>query len=224
MAVGQLGRTPLVSRPNGSFYIAYATGYPALNRIRLWRVGSNGSTTVGVVPTASGEPSATVAAAPDGRLWVIWKQEINGHPHVFAVRSNKAATRFGAVVDAGAPPGAFSGYRVDGSAIVSALDLFGSFSIGPTPSVATWYRRELPGLSLTAAPRKLHRGHGTTVSFQVTDAADPVRGARVSAAGHSGTTNSNGKVTIELTAQHTLKATATHGGYVAGSARIRVVR
>jgi hypothetical protein len=46
----------------------------------------------------------------------------------------------------------------------------------------------------------------------------------VSTAGRSGTTNSKGKVTLELTAQHSLKAIATDGGYVAASKRIAVGR
>jgi hypothetical protein len=224
MSVGELGRTPLVSRPKGDFYVAYATGYPALNRIRLWRVGSGSSTTIARIPSLGGEPTATVAAAPDGRLWVIWKEDVRDRPHVFVVRSNKSATRFGAVVDAGAPRGAFSGYRLDGNATASALDLFGTFSIGPTSSVATWYRRVLPGLTLTAHHGKLHRGQRTRVTFVVTDAGDPIKGAKVRADGSAGATNSKGKVTLELTPQHTLKATASHTGYVAGIARLVVFR
>jgi hypothetical protein len=224
MSVMELGRTPLVARPSGDFYIAYATGYPALNTIRLWRVGTSSATTISRIPSNGGEPTATAAAAPDGRLWVIWKRDINGRPHIFVVRSNRGLTRFGAVVDAGAAPGAFSAYRVDGNALVSALDLFASFSIGTGPSVATWYRRVLPGLTLTAAPSTLHRGRSTRVTFAVTDAGDPLNGARVRAAGLSAATNSKGKATLELTAQHSLKATATRAGYVPGTTRINVKR
>jgi hypothetical protein len=220
MSVGELGRTPLASRPNGDFYIAYATGYPSLNEIRLWRIGSGSSTPIAHIPGTGGEATATVAAAPDGRLWVIWKRDVNGRAHVFAVRSNKTVTRFGAVVDAGAPPGAFSGYRLDGNALTGALDLFGSFSIGSSSSIATWYRRVSPGLTLTATPTSLHRGHNTSVTFVVTDAGDPVKGARVSAAGRSRFTNSQGRVTLQLSAPHAVTATATYPGYVAGSKRI----
>jgi hypothetical protein len=223
MSVGQLGRTPLVARPNGDFYVAYATGYPALNRIRLWRVGNPAATTIASIPSTGGNSTATIAAAPDGRLWVIWKRDINGKPHVFAERSNSAVTRFGAVVDAGAPPGAASDYRLDGNATTTALDLFGVFSIGTSSSAATWYRRLSPGLSLTARPRKLHRGRRTSVTFVVTDAGDPVRGARVSAAGHSGATNSKGRVTLHLSAGHAFKAVASHAGYVTATVHMKVI-
>ena len=40
MQVGMLGRTPLVARKGGGFYVAYPTGYPSVNRVRLWRVGA----------------------------------------------------------------------------------------------------------------------------------------------------------------------------------------
>src|SRR6202011_2527497 len=43
MAVGMIGRTPLVARSGGGFYVAYVTGYPALNRVRLWRVRGGGA-------------------------------------------------------------------------------------------------------------------------------------------------------------------------------------
>jgi hypothetical protein len=224
MSVGEIGRTPLVARVGGGFYVAYATGYPALNRIRLWAVGAPTSTLIASVPSLAGEPTATVAAAPDGRLWVIWKQDVNGQPQVFAERSNKAMTRFGATVDAGSPPGAASDYRLDASATGGALDLFGSFAFGTSSSVSTWYRRLLPGLTLTASPGKLHSGRRTRVTFLVTDAGDPVKGARVSAGGHSGATNAKGKVTLELETQHALSATATDAGYVVAGARLKVGR
>lgn len=224
MSVGEIGRTPLVSRPNGDFYVAYATGYPALNRIRLWRFGSNSSMTIARVSGSGGEPTATVAAAPDGRLWVVWKEDVKDRPHIFVVRSNKTATRFGAVVDAGAPAGGSSGYRLDANATASALDLFGSFSIGTSSSVATWYRRVLPGLTLTADPSRLRRGRSTRVTFVVTDAGAPVKGAKVRAGRQSAATNSKGKVTLELTAERRLKAVAIRAGYVDGTARLAVVR
>jgi hypothetical protein len=224
MSVGELGRTPLVANASGDFYIAYATGYPSLDTIRLWHVGSPTATTIASIPSTGGEATTSIASAPDGRVWVIWKRDSGGRPHVFVVRSDKSVTRFGAVVDAGAPTGASSSYRLDGNVFGGALDLFGSFSIGTASSVATWYRRVLPGLALSATPARLHRGRSTRVTFVVTDAGDPVRAARVSVAGRSGTTNSKGKVTLELTAQHSLNAVATDGGYVAASKRIAVGR
>jgi hypothetical protein len=224
MSVGQDGRTPVVSTPSGVFYVAYATGYPALNRIRLWRVGAGSTTTLAKVPGIGAQATATVAAAPDGRLWVIWIRDVNDTPRVFAVRSNKTVTRFGAIVDAGAPPGAASGYRIDGSATTGSLDAFGSFSTGSSSGVATWYRRLQPGLSLAAKPGKLHRGRATKVTFAVTDAGDPVKGATVTVAGHKGTTGAKGEVKIQLSAQHSVKASVSAAGYVGATVQLRVGR
>ena len=47
MQVGMLGRTPLVARPGGGLYVAYPTGYPTANRVRLWRVGATSAPLIG---------------------------------------------------------------------------------------------------------------------------------------------------------------------------------
>ena len=87
----------------------------------------------------------TVAAAADGRLWVLWLDgDGAGGPRIFARRSNPAATRFGAVVDAGRPRGAGSGYRLDASAAGGELDGFGVFTLGVESTAATYHRRILP--------------------------------------------------------------------------------
>ena len=87
MEVGMLGRTPLVARNGGGFYVAYPTGYPTSDRVRLWRVGATGATLVERV-RGSSSPAVAVAAAGDGRLWVVWTEGF-GDPDVLARRSNK---------------------------------------------------------------------------------------------------------------------------------------
>ena len=42
MQVGQIGRTPIVARAGGGFYVAYATGYPTQKRIRRLEGGRRG--------------------------------------------------------------------------------------------------------------------------------------------------------------------------------------
>jgi hypothetical protein len=223
MNVGMIGRTPLVVRSNGAFYVAYVTGYPSLNRVRLWRIG--GATRLIAKLNAFGSGTATVAADSNGRLWVAWTRTISGSPHVYVRRSNKAATVFGAVVDAGRPTNAFSTYRLDASATAKALDLFSQTGIGPSPFTATWKTRVLPGLTLSASPQRLQLGRRTAVTFTVRDAGDPVKGAKVSAGGKSGHTNANGRVTLTLLGQgRTVKATATAPGYVKATLSLRVRR
>ncbi len=217
-------RTPLVARPGGGFFIAYGTGYPSVNRIRLWRVGAPGTTTIANVGSPGGEPAANIATAPDGRLWIFWKQDVGEKTHIFAVRSNRSATRFGAIVDGGSPPHTATAYNLDGSATTSALDVLASFAFGTSSNVSTWYERLLPGLSLSASPGTLHRGRATQVSFLVTDAGDPVKGAHVSAGGHSATTNGKGRATLVLSVRHPVTAIAAAGGYVRAVARLKVTR
>ena len=69
MKIGMLGRTPLVARDGGGFYVAYPTGYPAQTRVRLWRIGSSNAPLIARV-AGSGSPAVAIAAAGDGRLWV----------------------------------------------------------------------------------------------------------------------------------------------------------
>jgi len=223
MRVGMIGRTPLVARVGGGFYVAYATGYPALNRIRLWKVGAAG---VALIASTNrvGNTTATVAADPQGRLWVAWTNVAGGSPHVFARRSNRSATVFGATVDAGRPAQTSSIYKLDGNATAGALDVFGNTSIGISSTTATYFTRVLPGLTLTGAPARLRRGTSTRVTFTVRDAGDPVAGARVSARGSSGTTDARGRVTLTLAGRgRSVAAHATKAGYVGAGARLRVL-
>lgn len=223
MLVGMIGRTPIVARVGAGFYVVFATGYPALNRIRLWQVGA-ASTRLIAKTTRTGNTTATLAADVNGRLWVAWTNNVGATPRVFARRSNAAATVFGAVVNAGRPTRASSIYRIDGSPTDSALDLFANTSIGISSTSSTFERRIFPGLTLTANPRRLHRGRTSDVTFRVTDAGDPVAGARVRSGGKSGITNANGKVTLAILGRNrSVTAGATKSNYTAATLRLRVV-
>jgi hypothetical protein len=218
MQVGMLGRTPLVARGAG-FHVAYPT---ASNRIRVWRVGAPRAPAVGRVP-GSGSPAVAIAAAGDGRLWVLWTKGF-GDPDVLARRSNRGATTFGAVVNAGHPRRALQAYKLDASAAGGALDVLGNFNIGTSTTAMTSYRRILPGLTLRAAPGRLRRGEPTAVRFTVLDAGAAVAGARVRAGGKSGTTNNRGRVTLTLESRRPVRAKATREGYTAATKLLRVRR
>jgi hypothetical protein len=223
MAVGMIGRTPIVARAGGGFYVGYATGYPALNTIRLWRIG--GPARVIAKASRTGNTTVTLAGDGTGRLWIAWTATVGSSPHVFVRRSNRSSRIFGAVVDAGRARNASSIYRLDASATRSALDLFANTSIGVSSTTSTWYTRVLPGLTLLASPARLHRGKPTKVTFRVLDAGDPVAGARVKAGGAVGTTNAKGRVTLTIVGRGaSLAARATDRGYVGAAARVRVLR
>ncbi len=228
MKVGQLSRTAIVARPGegsrpvGGFYVAYPTGYPTLNRIRVWRVGAAGATTVARTGSNS---VATLAADDEGRLWVAWTEEDGGRPQVFARRSDPSGRVFGEVVEAGRPARAFQAYHLDASATRGALDILGSFSIGATADTATSHARVLPGLTLKSSRLRIPDGQATPVTFTVLDAGDPVQGARVRAGGASATTNLKGKVTLQLlAATRTVTARASSAGYVGADQVLRVIR
>lgn len=214
MNVGMLGRTPLVARNGGGFYVAYPT--PA--GVRVWRVGA---AVAPVVANIGNSPAVAIAAAGDGRIWVLWTEGF-GDPDVLARRSNKSATRFGATVNPGHPRDALQAYRLDASAAGNGLDVLANFNIGNSSDAATSYRRLEPGLTLEASPGVLRQGEQTVVRFTVLDAGDPVKGAQVRAGGKSGITDSSGRVTLTLSSNRSVKAEATDSGYTAASKRLEV--
>lgn len=221
MQVGQLGRTPIVARPGGGFYVAYATGYPTQKRIRIWKVGAAGASTV--ARTARGS-YATLAADGNGRLWVAWVDDDGGDPHVLARRSNPSGRVFGETVDAGRAGKAFQVYHLDANATDGALDLFARFSVGTTSDAATYHTRVLPGLTLRSPRLRIPGDKTTSVTFTVLDAGQPVKGARVRAAGESDTTNASGKVTLDLSpATRLVTARASSTGYVGADQEIKVI-
>jgi hypothetical protein len=222
MQVGMLGRTPLVARRGGGLYVAYPTGFPRSNRIRLWRIGAGNAPVVGRV-AGSGSPAVAIAADDDGRLWVLWTKGF-GDPDVLATRSNPGATRFGAVVNAGHPKDAAEAYKLDASPTGGALDVLANFNIGTTSTAVTSYRRIRPGLTLRARPRSVRRGVRTDVRFTVLDAGAPVKGAKVRAGGNSATTDKDGHVTLSLSSRKPVTARATHSGYTAAFKRLGVRR
>ncbi len=221
MQIGQTGRTPIAARAGGGLFVAYATGYPSLNRIQVWRVGASKSTVVG---KAVGGASATVATDANGRVWVVWEDDHGADPLVYARRSNKGGTAWGAPVSVGRPNGTISAYDVDASAIGGAgLDVFGSFALNSGSPLATYTRRILPGLTVLAKG-KPRRGKNTKVKFTVLDAGDRVKGATVKAGGDSGKTSGKGTVTLTVHAGRGVTAHATASGYTKAARKLKVRR
>ena len=179
-----MSRTPIVARAkSGGFYVGYAIGYPTANQVRVWRVGASSAA---LLDRTDANSQVTLAADPNGRIWAVWSDGTFGEPRVLAARSNPEATAFGAPVDAGSVKDAHSTYSVDASATADALDILALFGTGAESGGSTYHARVRPGLALKA------RKSGGRVTFTVTDAGDPVRGARVKA-GRSGRTNAKGR-------------------------------
>lgn len=223
----EIQRTPITGREGGGVYVAYSSGYPTTRRILLWEVGTDAP--VVVARHGSRELSnPAIAADPEGRLWVAWSQnDANGVPVVFARRSNLDATRFGGVVKARSPRAlgdCNSIFSVTTAAQSDVLDLIANFTDGCAGGrVAFWHTQLRPGLTLAARPHTFTRK--AMVVFTVTDAGEPVEGARVTAGGKSATTGEDGKASIELgpySSARRLKAKATKAGYVPAAATLRV--
>lgn len=211
MNVGMLSRTPIVARPGGGFYVAYPTGYPSQDAVRVWKVGTTRATLIDKTSTNS---LTALSADPIGRLWIAWRDGT----HIYASRSNTAATKWGAVVDAGAPKNAASLYIVDASAANGGVDLFGNYGLGSESTTSTYHARIRPGLTL-AASRSSLPSSSTTVTFTVSDAGVAVKGAKVKAGGKTATTDSKGKARLTLRGSATVTATAT--GYEKATKRLK---
>lgn len=197
----RLSRTPIVARPNnGGYYIVHGVGYPTASKVHVWRVGSASTT---LLDTVRSSPDTAVASDAKGRLWAVWTDNEFGDEHVIAARSNPAATRFGAPVDAGAVKSAHSTYSVDASAVGGGLDVLAVFGVNDDSTASTYVTRVLPGLTLTAKRRS------GKVTFTVTDAGDPVKGATVKAGGKSDKTDAKGHAVLALKGKPAARATAT---------------
>jgi hypothetical protein len=216
-----LAHTPIVSRPGrAGLYLAYEGGYPTTRRVVVWRYGATRSTIVAT--REQGVRTVGIAATPEGRLWAFW----SGGGRIWARRSNRAATAWGAITSTPVRRGTDTVYKLAGNAQSGLLDVFGAFA-GTAPGVQTWHTQLRAGLSLTAAPARATAGarRAQPITFGVTDAGEPVAGAKVTLGGASATTGARGTVTLAIPAgarRGPRTARATRAGYVDATAVVRV--
>jgi hypothetical protein len=174
-------RMPIVAREGESeVFVAYCSGYPSCTKVLLWEVGS--STPIEVA-TGDDIEDVNIAAAPDGRIWVMWQDVDAGK--LYASRSNDGVTEFGGPAVFDPAPGATTVWKIDGDATDDDLDVLASMT---TPdALATWHAKILPGLGVDVAKK------GKQVTFTVEDAGVPVKGATVSIGKQTFTTDKRGK-------------------------------
>ena len=212
-------RLGLSGRAGGGMYLGYVTG---TNQFQgspaLWRVGAPAALVLG---GQRGAQNVGVAPAPGGRLWMFWTR--NGR--VRATRTNATATRFGAVVSPRPPAGATTLYRVTGEGSRGPLDALALYD--GSSALGYWHQRIRPGLTLRPPPTSVAAGKHAT--FTVTDAGDPVKGAkvRVKFGGKvsEGSTAANGMVKLAVppaTRPGRYRAVGTRSGYARATARLRV--
>ena len=199
-------RTSLTGRIGaGGVYLFYGQGYPTFKTLALWKVDTAKPQ---IVMKADRNEHANVAAAPDGRLWLMWEQ--NGT--IYAARTNKAASKVGAA-NTLKPPGGGTIYRLNGEGSAGPLDLIANVQTGG--GNAYWHQQVWPKLSLTGARA------GKNIVFRVTDAGDPVAGASVKAAGKILKTNASGRATLTQAPSGRVKASASKAGYAAATTTVR---
>ena len=203
-------------------FAAYPADHGPTTHVRLLRYGG-GSVAVGSVKRLRAAVSS-VATSLDGRLWVVWAGEINGHGITAFTRSNKAVTRFEPIQTRRFTWAQL--FTLSGDGRLGPLDLL----MSGTPDVKTgplvqgiYSARLLPELSATIGSTSLGKGK-FKLNAKVTDAGDAVSGATVSAKGQSKTTPATGsaKLTISGSAGGDVRVTVTHPGYRSLKIRIKL--
>jgi hypothetical protein len=214
-------RTAITSRIGaGGVYVAYGGGYPAFDSVNLLRLGRT------PVVVARGDRIEHVGAAPgpQGRLWLFWSRG-DGY---LVTRSNKAVTRFESLTHVALPAGGTTTYGLYGEGSGGPLDLVAHAGSGA--AIPDWHTQVLPRLSLVVLSSRTDvRGRGKSkhavrrLALRVTDAGDPVGGARITLGGKRFTTAASGRVTAVLpVAGRQLSATAAKAGYASATARLRI--
>ena len=205
-AIGVDQRVAITSRLGASgVYVAACQGYPVCTKALLWRAGGK-TLTVGQSPDIE---DLHTSAGPDGRVWVAWHD--GRAKRIFAVRTNRAATRVGPLVEVKPPAGTSNMWKLTGEGSPGPLDLLVSAST--KGSLATWHTQVLPPLSITVKK-------GTpAATIVVSDAGDPVQGAKVSVAGKTLTTSASGAVKVALPSVK-VAVKATKAGYASATASV----
>ena len=199
-------RTSLSGRIGaGGVYLFYGQGYPTFKTLALWKVDTAKPR---LVIKADRNEHANIAAAPDGRLWLMWEQ--NGT--IYAARTNRSASRLGAV-NAIRPPSGATIYRLNGEGSAGPLDLIANMQAAGGQSL--WHQQVWPKLSLTGSRS------GTKIVFRVTDAGDTVAGATVRAGGKTLKTNGSGRATLAAAPAGRVQATASKAAYAPATATVR---
>lgn len=145
-----LSRTAMAARVGGGIYVAFATGYPAVDTVRVWKVGATTSTVVARAPDLRAQ--VAVAAAPDGRIWVVWARTNGGRPQVFASISNDSVTAWSPAASVLTPKEDLARqlYHLQADAQAKKTDIFVSLSVNSGPGTAFFHTQMLAPLEWTA--------------------------------------------------------------------------
>ena len=192
----------IAARAGGGVFSAYT---PDGARVVLLRFG--GAAKAVPVPKGTRVLVAGLAAGPDGRLWVFYGNE----QQTFVTRTSKAVGGFEPVQAFRSPPGTVQYFRLEGEGSAGPLDLFADVTVDGKTRDGSYQTHVFPQLSLRASKA------GGRLTVRVTDAGDPVAGARVTGLpGGAKATDASGSIVLALSAgkRGSFALTATKAGYV----------
>ncbi len=211
-----------VSSKGGGTYLAYCSNAGTCSTFLLWKVGTSKTLPVPHTKLAIG---LAMSQGPAGRLWLAWYDEQNNR--VYTVRTNEKDSRFG-------PPASFPATPCieDGNTHLALsagdsgrLDVALECLAASNAKATVYVTQAEAGLSIKASQGKITNKHAVSVTFTVTDAGDPVSGAKVALRGAVKHTGSKGTVTFTFAkdvAPGTYKATASAASYLSAATSVRV--
>jgi hypothetical protein len=192
---------PIAARSSGGVFTAYTADGAT---VRLLRFG--GQPRAVPVPKGARVLTAGVAAGPDGRLWIYYGNEQT----TWVTRTSRSTSGFEPVQALKSPPGTVQYFRLEGEGSAGPLDLFVAITVDGQTRDGSYHTQVQPALSLRATAK------AGRVTVRVTDAGDPVAGAKVAGLpGGAKTTDAKGSVTVAVRKKGRLSLTATKPGYVA---------
>jgi hypothetical protein len=201
-------RVQLVARAGGGAFAAASVS--SERAVLVWKVGSSAATTV--AGDSGIKQQIALAADPDGRLWVGWRDTSSGQ--LLFRRSNRTATEWGAVVSTSVPASQDGVYNLDLAGQSDRVDAIAR-TARSSSGVSLLHTQIFPGLTVSATGTS---GHATVV---VTDAGDPVAGSTVHVGTHLLRTTGDGTAGLDL-APGSYAVSATKADYVGASTHVSV--
>ena len=139
------GRVAIAARLGApGVYLAYTSGFPKVRGVYLLRAGAR---KLVLKIKALGVGHVALAAAPQGRLWLLWSRGGT----IFATRTDRAASHLGAVREIPIRRGSKEIDQLEGNGSGGPLDVIALLVRGA--AVSLWHQQVLPGLSLGSRRR-----------------------------------------------------------------------
>ena len=212
---GSKGDGPTIAaRSAGGVFTAYFDGA----RVMLQQYGGKARTVP--VPKGGRVLTASLAAGPDGRLWVFYGDE----QKTYVTRSSRHVSGWEPVQVLPSPPKTVQYFRLEGEGSAGPLDLFADVTVDGQTKDGSYATHVQPQLSLRASKKTLKSG-AVEVTVHVTDAGDAMAGAKVKGL-PGGTKTTDAKGTVDVTFPKgkggTFSLTASTPGYVPARGRLSV--